>query len=159
MKIENLNIRLAESKYAEELGELYYDTVRTVNAKDYTAKEIGIWSESGKRYDVWRKKIAEQYFIVAESGDKIVGISSIDKDGYLDYMYVHKDHQRQGIAKELLIRIEEKAVEQSNDEIWAYVSITANPFFEKNGYVFSGEKIVAVRGVEFRDRIMKKKLS
>lgn len=54
--------------------------------------------------------------------------------------------------------IEKKAIEQSNVEIWAYVSITANPFFEKNGYVFEGEKIITVQGVDFVDRIMKKKL-
>lgn len=158
MKIKNLTIRQANENDCAEIGKLYNETVRTVNAKDYTEKEIEIWSELGKKPDVWKRKISGQYFLVAVIEDKIVGISSIEKNGYLDFMYVHKDHQRSGIAKRLLEEIENKGIEQNNEEIWAYVSITANPFFEKHGYVFAGEKIITVQGVDFVDRIMKKKL-
>lgn len=158
MKIKNLSIRQANENDCVEIGRLYYETVRTINAKDYTEKEIEIWSGLGKKLEVWKRKVSEQYFLVAVSDGMIVGISSIENNGYLDFMYVHKDYQRRGIAKRLLEGIEKKAIEQSNVEIWAYVSITANPFFEKNGYVFEGEKIITVQGVDFVDRIMKKKL-
>ncbi len=158
MKIKNLIIRQATESDSAEIGQLYYDTVRTINAKDYSDKEIEIWSELGKKHEVWKRKISEQYFLVAVTDNKIVGIASIEENGYLDFMYVHKDYQRMGIAARLLEGIEKKAAEQNNEEIWAYVSITANPFFENNGYVYTGEKIITVQGVDFVDRIMKKKL-
>ena len=157
-ELSDTKIRQANENDCEEIGKLYFDTVRTINAKDYSDKEIEIWSESGKNTYNWKRKISEQYFLVAEFGKKIVGISSIDEKGYLDYMYVHKDFQHMGIATRLLKEIEAKAIEQNNPEIWAYVSITANPFFEKYGYVFSGTKIITVRGVEFVDRIMKRRI-
>ena len=158
MENDKLKIREASESDCEEIGKLYFDTVTAINSKDYTKREIEVWAASGKKYDIWKKKISEQYFLVAEIDGTIAGIGSIAKDGYLDYMYVHKDHQRKGIASALLKEIEQKANEQKNPEIWAYVSITANPFFEKNGYVFSGEKIITNQGVDFVDRIMKKKL-
>ena len=35
--------------------------------------------------------------VTVEQGE-IVGFGDIDKSGYLDRLYVHKDHQREGIA-------------------------------------------------------------
>ena len=43
---------------------------------------------------------------IAEIENELTGFSSIEKNGYLDYMYVHKDHQGKGIAKNLLEEIE-----------------------------------------------------
>lgn len=154
-----INIRRAVESDSHEIGKMYFDTVNAINSKDYSKEKIDVWSASGKKYDKWEKKISEQYFLVAEIDNIITGISSIDKTGYLDFMYVHKDYQRMGIAQTLLNEIEKKAAEQKNSEIWAYVSITADPFFKKNGYEFAGEKIIIMQGVEFVDRILKKKLN
>lgn len=155
----NIRIRRAVESDSTEIGDMYFDTVNAINSKDYPKEKIDVWAASGKRYDMWKKKISGQYFLVAESGNVIIGISSVDLTGYLDFMYVHKDYQRMGIAQTLLNEIEKKAREQLNPEIWAYVSITADPFFKKNGYVFAGEKIITVQGIEFTDRILKKKLN
>lgn len=155
----DLKIRRAKESDSQEIGNMYFDTVNAVNSKDYPKEKIDVWAASGKKYDMWKKKISEQYFLVAERGNIITGISSIDPSGYLDFMYVHKDYQRMGIAQALLNEIEKKAAEQKNSEIWAYVSLTADPFFKKNGYEFSGEKIIVIQGVEFVDRILRKKLN
>jgi len=154
----DIRIRKALKSDCKEIGNMYFDTVNAINSKDYSKEKIDVWAASGKRYDMWKKKISEQYFLVAETDNIITGISSIDKSGYLDFMYVHKDYQRMGIAQSLLNEIEKKAYEQKNSEIWAYVSLTADPFFKKNGYIFSGEIIITIKGIEFVDRIMKKKL-
>ena len=154
----DIKIRRARESDSEEIGNMYFDTVNAINSKDYPKEKIDVWAASGKKFDKWKKKISEQYFLVAEADNIITGISSIDQTGYLDFMYVHKDYQRMGIAQALLNEIERKASEQKNSEIWAYVSLTADPFFKKNGYVFTGEKIIVIQGVEFVDRILKKKL-
>ncbi|HMQ68976.1 MAG TPA: GNAT family N-acetyltransferase [Ignavibacteria bacterium] len=154
----DIKIRRAKESDSQEIGNMYFDTVNAINSKDYPEEKIKVWAASGKKIEMWKKKISEQYFLVAETDKVITGISSIDPEGYLDFMYVHKDYQRMGIARALLNEIEKKAAEQNNKEIWAYVSITADPFFKKNGYEFSGEKIIVVQGVEFVDRILKKKL-
>ncbi|MDQ3020633.1 MAG: GNAT family N-acetyltransferase [Bacteroidota bacterium] len=153
-----MKIREAEEKDIEGIIELYRETVRAVNAKDYNEEQIEIWSAGAENYDNWKKPISEQYFLVAVIDDIIVGLSSITPVGYLDFMYVHKDFQRRGIAKKLLIEIERKAAEQMNDEIFSHVSKTAKGFFEKYGYVYSGDDINKFKGVEFMNSIMKKKL-
>lgn len=151
--------RRAKSEDIDKITKLYFDTVTNVNSKDYSPEEIKVWSGSAhNNNERWERAVNEQYFIVAEMNKEIVGFGSIAENGYLDFMYVHKDHQRKGIALKLLNEIESKASEQKNKEIFAYVSITARPFFEKYGYEHAGYKIVTVKGVDFRDNLMIKKL-
>lgn len=154
-----MTIRKAENSDIPEIIKLYDETVRAVNSKDYNKQEVEVWASSAENPGMWKNRIAEQYFIVAEAGGMIVGFSSIASDGYLDYMYVHKDYQRKGAARKLLEEIELKAVEQKNIEIYSHVSRTAKGFFEKNGYIHSGDKIDPFRGVVFVNSIMKKKIN
>lgn len=46
----------------------------------------------------WNSSLQEHYSIVAVENDVIVGFGDIDKTGYLDRLFVHKDNQRKGIA-------------------------------------------------------------
>ncbi len=46
-----------------------------------------------------------QFFIIAILDKKIVEFSSLDEDGYLDFMFVLKDFQGQGIADKLLAKL------------------------------------------------------
>jgi putative acetyltransferase len=118
----------------KEITRLFYDTIQVINSKDYPKDEIDDWSSWYTDIDKWAEAINEHYFIVAKLDDKIVGFSSLATDGYLDFMFVHKDFQKQGIAKALLTEIENKASIQQNDRIYSDVSITAKGFFEKHGF-------------------------
>lgn len=57
--------------------------------------------------------------------NRFVGFGSLAKDGYLDFMFVDKDTQKQGVASALLAEIERKASEQNNVQIYSDVSLTA----------------------------------
>jgi putative acetyltransferase len=117
------------------ITQLFRDTIQSVNSKDYPADEIEDWSSWWTDYDKWQERIEEQYFIKAMIEDKIVGFSSIATDGYLDFMFTHKDYQRHGVAGNLIRKIERKAKEQGNDLIYSDVSITAKGFFERHGFI------------------------
>ncbi|MEO8209694.1 MAG: GNAT family N-acetyltransferase [bacterium] len=151
-----MKIREARQKDIEGIIELYRETVRAVNSKDYSKEQIKVWSEGAENYDNWKRHILEQYFLVAVIDNVIVGFSSIAPNGYLDFMYVHKDFQRKGIATNLLIEIERKAEEQKNEEIYSHVSATAKGFFEKSGYKYFGELKDSYKEVIFINNLMKK---
>ena len=132
--MKNITIIEASSADVKEITQLFHDTIQVINSRDYPKDEIDDWSSWYKDTDKWAERINEQYFIVAKLDNKVVGFSSLATDGYLDFMFVHKDLQGQGIAKELLTEIENKAFIQQNDLIYSDVSITAKGFFEKNGF-------------------------
>lgn len=179
----NILIRLANLNDITSITTFYKETVRNINAKDYTPEQIEVWANGALNTSRWQKAIAEQYFIVAEiqnntpfpqgsipnpdkavqqkaqEGDfQIAGFSSIAKDGYLDFMYVHKDHQRAGVASALLNEIEKKAKEQNNSEIYSHVSKTAKGFFEKMGYEYKEDLRDIYKGVLFINALMVKKI-
>lgn len=120
---------------------LFRDTIQNVNSKDYPADEIDDWSSWWTDHDKWQERIEKQYFIKAMIEDKIVGFSSLATDGYLDFMFTHKDYQKHGVAGNMVKKIERKAKEQGNNLIYSDVSITAKGFFERHGYIIEKQQL------------------
>ena len=136
-----------------ELTELFYDTVHAVNAKDYTRKQLDAWATGKVNLEAWNKSFQAHHTVVAEMDGKIVGFGDMGETGYLDRLYVHKDHQRQGVATAICDELEQntKAVVFST-----HASITARPFFEKRGYTVIREQQVERRGVLLTNFVMHK---
>ncbi|MBZ0202463.1 MAG: GNAT family N-acetyltransferase [Ignavibacteria bacterium] len=132
-----IKLREADNGDIPAIMSLFRDTIREVNSRVYTPEQIAVWSDTTGMESAWKRHIKEQHFIVAESAGEegITGFSSIAENGYLDFMYVHKDHQREGVASALLAEVESKAIDQKNREIFSHVSRTAKGFFLKNGYI------------------------
>ena len=153
-----MEIRQADINDIDELGKLYYDTIVTINARDYSSEQIRAWASTFNNEHGWIRRIEEQYFYVALSQGSIVGFASLDNSGYLDLLYVHKDHQREGIGSALLAQVEKTANELELTEINVQSSITAKPFFEAQGFKLTGQKYKLVNDVPFMNAIMVKKI-
>ena len=158
-KTTDITFRPATVTDIPELKELFCSTVLTVNVRDYTAEEAADWASCGNRLGHWEKLMATLHFIAAcDAEGRIVGFTSIRNDGYLHSMFVHKDHQREGIATALLQRIEAYAMEHGICDITSEVSITARPFFERRGYVVEQEQRAQANRLKLTNYIMKKQL-
>lgn len=135
-----------------ELAKLFYHTVHTVNARDYTKEQLDAWATGQTDLKKWDRSLREHFSIVAVDAGIIVGFGDIDKTGYLDRLYVHFGHQRRGIAAALCARLE-AAVQ---GDIVTHASITARPFFEKRGYQVVKEQQVERRGIFLTNFVMVK---
>ncbi|OWY25904.1 GNAT family N-acetyltransferase [Sphingobacteriales bacterium UPWRP_1] len=133
---------------------LYYHTIQAVNARHYTQQQITIWVQRCFNPQMWRQKIAEQYFFVAQNAATITGFASITHSGYIDYLFVHKDFQQKGIAAALLEQLLQIAQNLQLAKIWAEVSITARPFFLHKGFKLTKTFISTVNNVAFNDAVM-----
>ena len=153
-----IKLRTAVIEDIPAIVEMYRATVHTINAADYTPAQLKVWADGAVNYPRWEKAIKEQYFVLAEINGSLAGFSSIAKDGYLDFMYVNKDHQRCGVASALLREIERKAAEQKNPEIYSHVSKTARGFFLKMGYEHREDIRDLYNGELFINALMVKKL-
>ncbi len=139
--IHDISVRQANESDVRDITQLFYDTIQNINIRDYSQEEVDDWSSWKVDIDKWLEKMQEQYFVVAEIKNKIVGFSSLATDGYLDFMFVDKDTQGQGVASTLLSEIERKAIEQNNDLIYSDVSLTAKGFFEKKGFIVERQQL------------------
>lgn len=145
-------IRKYRSSDCKEIIELFYNTVHTVNAKDYTKEQLDVWATGKVELEKWDKSFQEHFTVVAVDEEIIVGFGDIVKTGYLDRLYVHHDYQKKGVATAICNELEK--VVQSN--ITTYASITAKPFFEKRGYKVIKEQKVERQGVFLTNFCMEK---
>lgn len=146
-------IRSYVSADCEEIAELFYQTVHAVNAKDYTDEQLNAWASGRVNLEEWDKSFLEHITVVAVENDAIVGFGDIDKSGYLDRLYVHKDFQSQGIATALCDKLERSI---SAEKIFTHASVTAKGFFEHRGYKVVREQQVIRNGIYLTNFIMEK---
>lgn len=87
----NYKIRALEEKDIPEMQELYRSTVLNINIKDYTYEEVEDWASCGDNLERWKELISFNYYIGAfDKQNRLVGFSSMNKNGYLHSMFVHK---------------------------------------------------------------------
>ena len=129
VKEENtIKIRKYKSSDCQEIAELFYNTVHSINKKDYTQEQLDVWATKNIDIEKWDTSFLKNYTVVAESNGIIVGFGDIAEDGYLDRLYVHKDFQRMGIATMICDKLENKV---KGKPLYTHASITAKPFFIK----------------------------
>ena len=158
MKVENNKIRVATRDDLPAIQEIFDGTIRSVCNKDYDEGQVNAWAAGAKFTDRWLRKLTDQYFIVLENKGEIQGFASLDQGNYLDFMYVHKDHQGKGIASLMYYAIEKEATRQGSDFIVSDVSKTAKPFFERMGFETLQEQTVTIAGVSINNFRMRKDL-
>ena len=145
-------IRAYQASDCRELAELFYHTVHTVNAKDYSPEQLDAWATGQVDLEQWDRTLQEHFSLVAVEGNIIVGFGDMDSTGYLDRLYVHSKYQGKGIATALCGRLE--AVVSGN--LVTHASITAKPFFEKRGYRVVKEQQVERKGIFLTNFVMVK---
>lgn len=145
-----MRIRKYNDSDINEIVNLFYETVHSVNKRDYTKKQLNAWalkSELEDKLKSWNKSFNTNITYVVEIRSDIVGFSDMTHSGYIDRLYTHKDFQGKGIATMLLKKLESIAVSVGISEIYTAASVTAKSFFEKNGYGIIMQQNVERNGV------------
>ncbi len=150
-----MEIRRYRPEDCEEMARLFFHTVHTVNAADYTEQQLDAWADGQIDLKTWQKSFAYHYSLIAQEDGQIVGFGDMRSDGYLDRLYVHADHQNEGIGSALCDQLEESAETQI---ITVHASITARPFFERRGYRLIRQQQVERKGVLLTNYVMEKTL-
>src|SRR5699024_1446802 len=115
-----VEIRKYQQSDSGKLADLYYNTVHTVNAKDYTKEQLNVWANGQLDLEKWNQSFQEHYSVVAFNNEIIVGFGDMDKTGYLDHLYVHVDYQGKGVATAICNQLEQTVL----GNITTHASIT-----------------------------------
>lgn len=153
-----VTIRKYKEADATAIANIYYNTIHTVNIRDYTSAQINAWApyDSVQDYSGWQEKLAKIQPFVATINDKVVGFAEFEPNGHIDCFYVHHEYQGKGIGSALMAAIFDEGKKQQINRIYAEVSITAKPFFERHGFKVVKEQTVNLRGVELTNFVMEK---
>lgn len=150
-----MKIRDYKAEDCKLLAELFYETVHTVNAKDYNEEQLSAWADGELDLDKWNRSFLEHYTVVAVEDNVIAGFGDIDGTGYLDRLYVHKDYQNRGIGTAICNALE---IYAGTEKIRTQASITAKSFFMERGYVVIREQQVERKGIKLTNYFMEKQI-
>ena len=148
-----MQIREYRTSDCEQLAELFYDTVHSINAKDYTEEQLNVWATGIVDLQEWNRSFLKHKTVIVTENNKIVGFGDIDKSDYLDRLFVHKDYQGQGIASAICDELECSVI---GNLITTHASITAKAFFQHRGYRVILEQEVIRQGIPLKNYVMEK---
>lgn len=105
---------------------------RTTSAATYDFLKVKHSAEEDRNYFT-NVIAAENQLWIAEEYDEILGFLAIN-GSYVDRLYIHPDHQREGIGKTLVDHA--KSLSPTGLELHTHVkNVNACAFYEKEGFV------------------------
>ena len=138
---------------------LFTNTVRKVNAADYTPQQIDAWLHGTADAVRWGQSLLLHHTLVATEADQLVGFGDMDDTGYLDRLFVHHLFLHRGIATALVAKLELYARSHDILQATTHASITAKPFFEQRGYMVVTTQQVVRQGIALQNYVMQKSLT
>jgi len=118
----------------EQIVHLYFDTVHTINQRDYTEAEVNAWAPEIPDAVQWAARYKTRITFVAEENTTVAGFAELEPNGHIDCFYCHQAYQRQGVGTLLYNRLEQEARSLGLVRLFTEASITAKPFFEQIGF-------------------------
>jgi putative acetyltransferase len=153
---ERTRIRDYAAGDAPEITRLFYETVRSVNRADYSEEQVKAMAPGVPDPEEWHARMAGRLTLVAEEAGEVVGFAELEGDGHLDMLYLRGDAVGRGVGWRLYSEVEREARSLGLGRIFTEASITARPFFERQGFCVVREQTVSRRGVEMTRFAMEK---
>ena len=134
-----ISVREAEGGDAEGIAAVHHAAVHNAGGETYPPDALNHWSGplNQQRIDDWHRRIQDdaEPFVVAESEGTIIGFGSIlPQSGRLRGTYVKPEHERTGIGRKLLARLEEIAADSGLERLQVDSSLNAGSFYTARGY-------------------------
>jgi putative acetyltransferase len=161
---EKISMRRIELKSADTSGigdiiNIHNSAVHEIAGSWYPEEIIENWAmpKTPEKIKQLREAIqdGEEIFIVGRTNNRTVGFGVIvPKRNELRAVYVHPSFGRQGIGTQILVRLEQIAIEQGARSLELDASLNAEEFYAKNGFAAiergvhelrSGHKMQCVR--------------
>lgn len=153
-----MEIKPYKKSHAPGVVNLFYDTVRSVNLADYSPQQVAAWAPEIPDPEAWHRRMASRTTLVAEENDEVVGFAELEESGHLDMFYLRRDAIGRGFGSRLYEAVESEARALSVGRISTEASITARPFFRRQGFQVLQEQTVWRGGVGLTNFVMEKPL-
>ena len=129
-----MNFRPAEQNDMPRLLEIRFDAFAAQDFHDYSAREYKVLIQDVDLQELRAMIQAQCLFVAQEDDETICGLAGW-YDGALRHVYIDPAYQGQGIARQLIDKVETNYCERTGNRTIATGAIAyAKPFYEKLGY-------------------------
>jgi putative acetyltransferase len=141
---------------------IFQSSVRGLAVRDYSPEQVDAWSPQQVTEEMrrqWRARILANHPWVAEVDGVPAGFADLQPTGYIDQFFVAAPFAGKGMGAALMAHLEIVAAEQGIRQLFAHVSLTAQPFFARHGFRVQEERLPVIRNVVLRNAVMSKDLA
>lgn len=131
----NLSIRRFQAADAKDLRQVFYSAIHLVAGQNYSLAQLNAWAPKECDELAWAQLLNKNQPFVVELNGEVVAYADLQPQGYLDHFYVVGTYARQGIGSQLMAHLLNEAKHLGLKKVFANVSLTAQPFFTKFGFV------------------------
>ncbi len=107
--LKDIIIRTFQKEDLNQVLQLFYETVHTVNAKDYNELQLQAWAPDRLEGESWLQSLEKNISYVADYNGVIVGFGDYNDEHYVDRLFTHKDYQGKRIASYILQKLEKRS--------------------------------------------------
>ena len=137
-------VREATPSDSVEACEVLRRSISEICSLDYNDQSvIDEWLVNKTESNVkeWIQSV-NSYSVVCTNDDLIVGFGVITLEGEVLLIYLVPEALHKGNGKLMLEAMEERTISEGIEEIYTVSSITAKPFYERNGYAENGAPLL-----------------
>ena len=140
------------------IGRIYHEAIHRIASRDYSPEQLHAWSgtkgDPGQWAADWKARCEKKQPFVKEVDRKLVGFIGLDPDGHIDCTFVDPAHAGQGIMDEIMGEVNRHAGLSGITRLFAEVSLTARPFFERQGCIWVRDNLATIGDITLPNFIM-----
>ena len=156
-----LRIRAFADDDALRLHDVFDSSIRTHAVREHSSDQVSAWSPAldaslTARWIERMRRIGPFIVeVVGSDGLEIAAYADLQPDGYIDHFFVAGRFGHRGVGTRLMKHLIDTARERGIGVLTSDVSMTAQPFFGRFGFVIVERRRVVLRGVEFSSARMR----
>lgn len=155
----HVQIRPFRPDDAPALFAIFYSAVHELTCDAYTPAQRDAWAPADFPASQWAARLVRLQPLVVELDAHPVAYADVQADGLIDHFFVAAGLARRGLGQQLMLRLHEEAARRGLCRLYADVSLSAQPFFARQGFLLLRRNSVLVRGERLVNLRMQKTLS
>lgn len=112
---------------------MHHASIRAACSREYTAEQVEAWTYQTPVHFRWALLRGDEWYVVAERDERIVGFSSLKGD-LLQAIYVDPLELGSGVGRRLVARVEREARRRGTTRLRLKASLNAVGFYRRLGF-------------------------
>jgi len=137
-----------------DLSRVFQSSICELACFNYTTEQVEAWVGATHNIEQWVKRMQELKPFVVEIDGFIGAYADLQLDGYIDHFFVAGMYSRQGLGSMLMSHIIENAIAKGMTTLTADVSINAQNFFTRFGFVMIEKRSKNIQGITLSNALM-----
>jgi putative acetyltransferase len=141
------------------LHAIFHSAIHAIACRDYTAEQINAWAPDDLDQTLWANRMRGIKPFVVELEGQLVAYADVQPNGHIDHFFVSGAHPRRGVGTLLMNYLLGVAAARGTTVLTSHVSRTAQPFYQRFGFIVVEQRLPVLRGVVLPNALMRKELA